>query len=59
MNQYSLSASVIGDIEPLSLCVGMGFLFNMAIMIFDRLRASALVIISQLVLLMPLGLIAL
>lgn len=59
LNQYSLGSSVLGDIEPLWLVVGVGVLSNMTIMIFDRLRASALVIISQLFLLMPLGLIAL
>jgi hypothetical protein len=59
LNQYSLSTPALGDIEPLFLVLALGALSNMAVIIFDRLRFSALIIISQLVLFLPLGLIAL
>jgi hypothetical protein len=59
LNQYAFSFTALGDIEPLSLIVAVGICSHMALMIFDRLRASALIMISQLVLLMPLGLMTL
>lgn len=59
LNQHSLSSPVLGDIEPLFIVLALGSLSNIAVIIFDRLRFSALIIISQLVLLLPLGLITL
>ncbi len=59
LNQFAFSFTTLGDIEPLTLIVAVGICSHMALMIFDRLRASALIMISQLVLLMPLGLMTL